>query len=163
MTSSIITDEIQSNLLNKIFSSNNNIFDNLTLLQQKFQTLKSLNLRPKIKKKSLKSIRKNSENLKRNRRFAENELFYKNYFSILDVKNNELRQYCGEALYYLVEYYCVFIKGTSVYSPDSDVNLVNVISRRETNDEETVYNSGGIVNECCYRACRPDQLEKYCN
>lgn len=30
----------------------------------------------------------------------------------------ESNQFCGETLFYAVEYYCIFIKGTSVYTPD---------------------------------------------
>lgn len=42
--------------------------------------------------------------------------------------NNEPAQYCGETLYYVVEYYCVYVKGTSVYVPeDGDDDSVNVI------------------------------------
>lgn len=33
---------------------------------------------------------------------------------------DEPRQFCGETLYYVVEYYCVYVKGTSVYVPNGD-------------------------------------------
>ena len=38
-------------------------------------------------------------------------------------------QFCGETLFYAVEYYCVYVKGTSVYSADndSDSESTNVI------------------------------------
>lgn len=57
---------------------------------------------------------------------------YKNYFNIEKIKIDEPSQYCGEALYYAVEYYCVFVKGTSVYNPDDDFDRISVISKRET-------------------------------
>ncbi len=40
---------------------------------------------------------------------------------------DEPSQFCGETLYYVVEYYCVYVKGTGVYAPDSDLD--EVISR----------------------------------
>jgi hypothetical protein len=55
--------------------------------------------------------------------------------------NNEPRQYCGETLYYVVEYFCVYIKGTSVYVPENDLENINVITsnekkvKRENSDE----------------------------
>ena len=36
------------------------------------------------------------------------------------VQSDEARQFCGETLYYVVEYYCVFVKGTSVYVPNEN-------------------------------------------
>lgn len=35
-------------------------------------------------------------------------------------ENDEPRQFCGETLYYVVEYYCVHVKGTGVYVPSED-------------------------------------------
>ncbi len=49
-------------------------------------------------------------------------------FKQLSMLNNEPQQFCGETLYYAVEYYCVYIKGTSVYVPETDVENINVIN-----------------------------------
>ena len=39
---------------------------------------------------------------------------------------NEPREFCGESLYYIVEYYCVHVKGTSVYTPENHLETVVV-------------------------------------
>lgn len=67
--------------------------------------------------------------------------------------NNEPRQYCGETLYYVVEYFCVYIKGTSVYVPDNDLENINVINsnekkvkRENSDDYDEQQAQGGIKN-----------------
>ena len=131
LANSIVPNDRNQILINKIFSNGNQIYKDLNSQNNRIEHV--LNMRNKIKKKSLKK-RKIIESLSRVGRIVENESFYKNFISITDVKNNQSRQYCGEALFYLVEYYCVFIKGTSVYSPDSDLDLVSVISRRQAHE-----------------------------
>lgn len=37
-----------------------------------------------------------------------------------EILSNEPRQFCGETLYYVVEYYCVYVKGTSLYVSDDE-------------------------------------------
>jgi hypothetical protein len=53
--------------------------------------------------------------------FETNEAFAK----------DEPSRFCGETLYYVVEYYCVYVKGTGVFVPDG--NLDEVISRDDQN------------------------------
>jgi hypothetical protein len=42
-------------------------------------------------------------------------------FQFIDFSFGEhTHQFCGETLFYAVEYYCVYVKGTSVYSSEND-------------------------------------------
>ena len=76
---------------------------------------------------------------------------YKSFLS-LQFSQTASYQFCGETLYYAVEYYCVYIKGTSVYVPDNDFESTNVIyddkkSKRDTpsvNENNNNNNNSGI-------------------
>ena len=65
-------------------------------------------------------------------------------FSFLkDDQDDEPRQFCGETLFNLVEYYCVYIKGTSVYESANDVDASeydfvsrNIKEKRENRHDE---------------------------
>lgn len=52
--------------------------------------------------------------------------------SLLLDDTDEPRQFCGETLYYVVEYYCVYVKGTSVYVDESSD------SNNNNNDDEAI-------------------------
>lgn len=59
------------------------------------------------------------------------------------VNNEQTHQFCGETLFYAVEYYCVYIKGTSVYSAETEFETTNVIN---SNDEtKTKRDTGKII------------------
>ena len=49
---------------------------------------------------------------------------------------SESNQFCGETLFYAVEYYCIFIKGTSVYTPDYNFESTYVIGEDYDLDKE---------------------------
>jgi hypothetical protein len=53
--------------------------------------------------------------------------------------DNEPRQFCGETLYYAVEYYCVFVKGTSVYIPPEDetVSVKHFAANRRKREQDS--------------------------
>jgi hypothetical protein len=56
-------------------------------------------------------------------------------FQALDFSNDSKQhQFCGETLFYAIEYFCVYIKGTSVYTPeiDYDADNSNRQSKRDT-------------------------------
>ncbi len=56
-------------------------------------------------------------------------------FQALDFSNDSKQhQFCGETLFYAIEYFCVYIKGTSVYTPeiDYDADNSNHQSKRDT-------------------------------
>lgn len=56
------------------------------------------------------------------------------------VNNEQTHQFCGETLFYAVEYYCVYIKGTSVYTEFETTNVIN------SNDEtKTKRDTGKII------------------
>ena len=68
-----------------------------------------------------------------------------NYAQI--VSSDEPSQFCGEKLYNMVEYYCVYVKGTSVYeADDSDYDFIsrNAKAKRENGDFQ---NSQGNFQE----------------
>jgi hypothetical protein len=47
-------------------------------------------------------------------------------FQALDFSSDTNKhQFCGETLFYAIEYYCVYIKGTSVYTPETDYDADN--------------------------------------
>ena len=48
-------------------------------------------------------------------------------FQAYQFTENETHQFCGETLYYAVEYYCIYIKGTGVYTPDYNFENTKVI------------------------------------
>ena len=63
--------------------------------------------------------------------------------------SDEPRQFCGETLYYVVEYYCVYVKGTSVYVPNGDDDEIdeNSFDNKKQSDElkskrNTIDNNG---------------------
>lgn len=162
--------ELDENIL---LQNSDGKFNDVTLNSNKPDNQNQLRLR-------IKKNRKKFEKFLRKTRSLENESFYQNFFNTKNVRRNEPVQYCGEALYYLVEYYCVYIKKTSVYIPETDLDLVSVISRREISkgkhfnfnfkiklkkkqfSENIMEDTLGIVNECCYSECKPDNLDKYC-
>ena len=45
---------------------------------------------------------------------------FKKFQSIDFSFGEHTHQFCGETLFYAVEYYCVYVKGTSVYSSEND-------------------------------------------
>jgi hypothetical protein len=56
-------------------------------------------------------------------------------FQALDFSSDSKQhQFCGETLFYAIEYFCVYIKGTSVYTPeiDYDADNSNRQSKRDT-------------------------------
>lgn len=114
-------------------------------------------LNHRTQNKMRKKLKRTKKSLKFQQKRSESENEYKKYLNIDQIKSDKPGYYCGETLYYVVEYYCVYVKGTSVYSPDNDLDDINVISKRQTGE------SGGIVDECCYRACKSSELDKYCN
>ncbi|RNA43837.1 hypothetical protein BpHYR1_026093 [Brachionus plicatilis] len=140
----------QSMVANVVTSSSQAILSNEIIMPDTFRDV-SLNVK-----------KFNNLNQIKNKRSLENEYFYQNFFNTENVRSNKSGQYCGEALYYLVEYYCIYIKQTSVYIPETDLDLVSVIYKRELSKENVVDDSLGIVNECCYNECKPNQLDKYC-
>lgn len=56
-------------------------------------------------------------------------------FQAIDFQNSE-HQFCGETLFYAVEYYCIYVKGTSVYSPETDLDATNVINETKLNNND---------------------------
>lgn len=57
-------------------------------------------------------------------------------FQSIDFLNSEY-QFCGETLFYAVEYFCVYVKGTSVYTPENDLDATNVINEtKQINDDD---------------------------
>jgi hypothetical protein len=91
-----------------------------------------------LKSMTVKSNTKNSDsnNNKRHLTTTTNIIpsdLFKNLQSQLS-DLNEPQQFCGETLYYAVEYYCVYVKGTSVYVPDTDLENINVITNQSKRD-----------------------------
>lgn len=134
LTILLIVKLVQSIITNTVISgAKKEINENFFLLNSvdkfKDDTLNEQNayrVRFRIKKN-----RKKLKKLLRTKRYIENESFYQNFFKTENIRRNRPGQYCGEALYYLVEYYCIFIKESNVYIPETDLDLVSVISRRE--------------------------------
>ncbi len=60
-----------------------------------------------------------------------------NKFKSIDFSNIIAKhQFCGETLVYAVEYYCVYVKGSSLYTPDYYFENTYVNSDDETSDTE---------------------------
>lgn len=60
--------------------------------------------------------------------------------------NDEPRQFCGETLYYVVEYYCVYVKGTSVYVPSEDDDTDSSSSDEAAISKRDIHDDDGLEN-----------------
>ena len=55
------------------------------------------------------------------------------------IANDVPTQFCGETLYYVVEYYCVYVKRTGVYvPPDNDLDSVSVLGTSGLGKREAI-------------------------
>jgi len=96
------------------------------------------------KKRDLNTLKSNSDSL-----------IPPNILKRFESMDNEPHQFCGETLYYAVEYYCVYVKGTSVYVPPEDETVsvkhfaVNRRKRRQrlSQEDQTSDDEGQIDYE----------------
>ena len=97
------------------FSENlNSENDKQVLISRLLNTL-SKNINSQIAKRKA-GMKRDLNTLKAN----SDSLIPPNILKRFESMDNEPRQFCGETLYYAVEYYCVYVKGTSVYVPPED-------------------------------------------
>lgn len=52
-------------------------------------------------------------------------------FQSMDFSDQAEHQFCGETLFYAVEYYCVYIKGTGVYTADYEFESTYVMGAED--------------------------------
>ncbi len=107
--------EIHKPITNNINNNNNN--NNKNILEKKFSNIKH---------------------------FSKRETKIPHYFKKfqhLQFDENESHQFCGETLFYAVEYYCVHIKGTSVYTPDYNFENTNVYDEQKKSKRNIINNS----------------------
>ncbi len=57
-------------------------------------------------------------------------------FKTMDFSEKAVHQFCGETLFYAVEYYCVYVKGTGVYTPDYEFDSTYVMGEEESTGQE---------------------------
>ncbi len=111
--------EIASRVLNLL--TNKAIFPNNKLVQ----------LQRRMKRKNI--LRRLAK------RQVQHDNLLKKFQSVDFLNKNVKHQFCGESLVYAVEYYCVYIKGTSLYTPDYNFENTHVYgdeSNQTTADEE---------------------------
>jgi hypothetical protein len=75
---------------------------------------------------------------------------FKSFEENESIKNDEASHFCGETLYYIVEYYCVYVKGTGVYSPDQSEDDTSVIVKSSNNNGtqlSAIVNKRNVINE----------------
>ena len=90
----------------KKFTFSSHILNILNRKDRIIDQIKSMNLNKSKKLRQRRQVKVSQANAK---------------FDQMDFESDSTQfQFCGEILFYAVEYYCVQIKGSSVYTPDYD-------------------------------------------